>query len=78
MGLRDFVDEPGTVLTVKSILEKATAEAKTRVRGPVKFALMAPDLDCEVEIDAGDQFHVTPQIKGAVKSLPGVITVEDA
>ena len=32
----------------------------------------------EVEIDLGDDFPVNPQIKGALRSLGGVIEVQDA
>ena len=78
MGLRVFIDEPSAIATVAALLERATAEAKTRARGPVQMCLMAPDLPGEVEISLGDQYHLTPQIKGALKSLGGVVTVEDA
>ncbi|MDJ0627791.1 MAG: DNA polymerase III subunit alpha [Rhodobacter sp.] len=77
MGLRVFVDEPAAVQSVAALLERATAEAKSRARGPVQLCLMAPDLPGEVEIALGDRFHVNPQIKGALKSLGGVVTVED-
>ncbi len=78
MGLRVFIDEAGAVATVAALLERATAEAKTRARGPVQLCLLSPDLPGEVEIALGDGFHVNPQIKGALKSLGGVVTVEDA
>ncbi len=78
MGLRVFVDDAGAVAAVAALLERATAEAKSRARGTVQLCLMAPDLPGEVEIALGDLFHVNPQIKGAIKSLGGVVTVEDA
>ena len=31
----------------------------------------------EVEMDLGAEFPVTPQIKGAIKSLSGVVEVQD-
>jgi DNA polymerase-3 subunit alpha len=77
-GLRVFVEEPKAVQSVAALLERATQEAKSRARGPVQLCLMAPDLPGEVEISVGEAFHVNPQIKGALKSLPGVISVEDA
>jgi len=46
-------------------------------RGPIQFCLIHPDLPGEVEIDTGVEYPVTPQIKGAIKSLPGVILVEE-
>ena len=45
--------------------------------GPVYFCLMDPTLPGEVEIDAGVEIAVTPQIKGALRSLNGVIEVEE-
>jgi DNA polymerase-3 subunit alpha len=39
--------------------------------------LMDSSLPGEVEIDLGQDFPVTPQIKGAIKSLMGVMEVED-
>jgi DNA polymerase-3 subunit alpha len=77
LGLRVFVDEAAAIASVAALLERATADAKSRARGPVQLCLMAPDLPGEVEIALGDQFHVNPQIKGALKSLGGVVTVED-
>ena len=38
---------------------------------------MGAGLPGEVEIDAGQDYPVTPQIKGAIKSLNGVMTVEE-
>ncbi len=77
MGLRVFVDEAAAVQAVAQLLERAAQEAKIRTRGPVHLCLMAPDLPGEVEVALGDGFPVNPQIKGAIKSLDGVVTVED-
>ena len=38
---------------------------------------MGADLPGEVEIDSGAEYPVTPQIKGAIKSLTGVVMVEE-
>ncbi len=76
-GLRIFVDAEEAVGLVASILERASQEAKIRARGPVSLCLMDPDLPGEVEVSLGDAFPVNPQIKGALKSLAGVMTVED-
>lgn len=77
MGLRVFVNDVAAVASVAALLGRATADTKSRARGPVQLCLMASDLPGEVEIALGDQFHVNPQIKGALKSLGGVVTVED-
>jgi len=59
------------------VLDRAKAESRIRARGPVNLCLMDPDLPGEVEVTLGDAFPVTPQIKGALKSLQGVVTVDD-
>ena len=41
------------------------------------FRIRQQDLPGEVEMVMGEDFPVTPQIKGALKSLPGVVTVEE-
>ena len=38
---------------------------------------MDPGLPGEVEVDLGRDFAVNPQVKGAIKSLQGVLEVED-
>jgi DNA polymerase III subunit alpha len=45
-------------------------------KGPVQVCILAGDLG-EVELDLGEDFPVTPQIKGAIKSLCGVLDVQD-
>jgi len=76
-GLKVFVDQPGAIPSVASVLERAKAEAKTRARGPITFRLLNPDLPGEVEIELDEEFPVNPQIKGAIKSLGGVVMVEE-
>ena len=38
---------------------------------------MDPSLPGEVEVDLGVEFPVTPQIKSAIRSLEGVMEVEE-
>ncbi len=78
-GLRVFLDKPEVISSVQSILANAAQDSKLRAgRGPVYFCLMNADLPGEVEIDLGQDFPVNPQIKGALRSLDGVIEVEEA
>jgi DNA polymerase-3 subunit alpha len=76
-GLRVFLDGPEAITTVAGLLERTKAEVKSRARGPVHFCLMHPDLPGEVDVLLGDDFPVSPQIKGALKSIGGVVMVED-
>ncbi|AVO39044.1 DNA polymerase III subunit alpha [Pukyongiella litopenaei] len=75
-GLMVYLAQPDALETVARVLEDAAA-AKNGGRGPVVFCLMDPDLPGEVEIDAGRDFPVGPRIKGAIRSLEGVLEVEE-
>ena len=76
-GYRVFVETPDAIPTIASILKRAKGESGLSGRGPVSFCLMDPDLPGEVEVSLGDDFPVSPQIKGAIKSIGGVVTVEE-
>ncbi|MEE4188659.1 MAG: DNA polymerase III subunit alpha [Roseobacter sp.] len=77
VGLKVFVDAPGAIAAVASVLEGAQQAVKTAGRGPVQLCLMDPGLPGEVDVDLGQDFVVNPQIKGAIKSLTGVLDVQD-
>ncbi|EYD70725.1 DNA polymerase III subunit alpha [Limimaricola hongkongensis] len=79
-GLRVFLDAPDAITMLAGVLERAGREApkgQRIARGPISICLMADGLPGEVEIDCGADWPVTPQIKGALRSLPGVIEVEE-
>ncbi|GGE37719.1 DNA polymerase III subunit alpha [Actibacterium pelagium] len=76
-GLKVYLDEPTAINAVASLLDRAKSETNLRGRGPVQFCLMHPDLPGEVDVDLDDDFPINPQIKGAIKSLPGVLQVEE-
>ena len=75
-GLQVFVEAETAAATVASVLERARADTKTRAMGPILLTCKAGDLG-EADIELPGDFPVTPQIKGALKSLPGVVTVEE-
>ena len=77
-GLRGFLDGPEAIGSVATILENAKHDRARAGKGPIYFCLMGDDLPGEVVLDLGDDFPVDPQIKGALRSLGGVIEVEDA
>lgn len=76
-GLRVFLDGPEPIKSVASVLDNALRDKVKGGRGPIYFCLMGSDLPGEVEIDLGRDFPVNPQIKGALRSLGGVIEVEE-
>ncbi len=77
MALRVYVDRPDAVATVAKLLDDARATAKGVRPGSLSFCLMDPGLPGEVEVDLGAEFPLNPQIKGALKSLPGVMDVQE-
>ncbi|SDC98172.1 DNA polymerase III subunit alpha [Ruegeria marina] len=76
-GLRVFMDDASAVATVAHILAEAANAARNAARGPIQLCLMDPGLPGEVEMDLGQDFPLNPQIKGAIKSLDGVLDVEE-
>ncbi len=62
--------------SVRSLLDRmATGAASARGRSP--SAIADRRTGREIEVTPDETFALTPQIKGALKSLPGVVTVEE-
>ena len=76
-GLRVFVDDVAAIKTVANVLAAAAKAARSASRGPVQLCLMDSGLPGEVEMDLGQDFAINPEIKGAIKSLAGVMMVEE-
>ncbi len=77
MGLKIFVDTNEAIPSIASVLERSATDKSIRARGPVSLCLMNPDLPGEVEVMLGEAFAVNPKVKGAIKSLGGVVMVEE-
>jgi DNA polymerase-3 subunit alpha len=75
-GFRVFVEDAGAVPTVRSLLAREAERVKGGMRGPVHLTVLAPDLG-EVDLALGDDLPVSPQLRGALKAVQGVLTVED-
>ncbi len=76
-GLRIFVETSDAIPQIASVLGRAAEQLPKAARGPVHLLLSDAGLPGEVEMDLQQQFPVTPEIKGAVKSLGGVLAVEE-
>ena len=76
-GLKIFVDDAAAIVSVAKVLENAAQTVTQGGRGPIQFCLMDAALPGEVEVNSGQEFPVNPQIKGAIKSLGGVLMVEE-
>ncbi|WP_425073809.1 DNA polymerase III subunit alpha [Sagittula sp. S175] len=77
LGMRIFVEDPGALKQIATVLGDAAEKMPKAARGPIYLRLSSPGLPGEVEMDLSEPFPVTPEIKGAVKSLAGVMAVED-
>jgi DNA polymerase-3 subunit alpha len=78
-GLRVFLDDPAAPISVARVLERVASEGGRTPRGPIYICAIG-DFDggaCEVDALLGEGLPVSPQIKGALKSVPGVVTVEE-
>ncbi len=67
-GFRVFVDGPAPV---ESVAKRLT----TKGDGEVSIVLVLPDAQSEVEVKLPGRYAVSPQIAGALKAVPGVMTV---
>jgi DNA polymerase-3 subunit alpha len=74
-GLKIFVEDEAVLPSVARVLEDA-AGAKGG-RGPISFCLLDPDLPGEVDMEVPGLYPVSPQIRGALRSLGGVVMVEE-
>jgi DNA polymerase-3 subunit alpha len=77
MGFRIYVDKISAITAIARVLNKASDGGDKRSRGPVNLLLLSQDLPGEVEMALGDGFQVNPKVKGALRSLGGVVTVEE-
>lgn len=77
MGLRIFVDEACAIQAVADVLAGARSAGKSGGKGPIQLCLMDPSLPGEVEVDLCAKYPMTPKIKGAIRSLGGVLEVEE-
>ncbi|UWQ08428.1 DNA polymerase III subunit alpha [Aliiroseovarius crassostreae] len=77
MALKVYLDEPGAVAMVANLLNEAAETARNVRPGEVSLCLLDPTLPGEVEMTIGRSYPLNPQIKGALKSLDGVVDVEE-
>ncbi|MEX0838564.1 MAG: OB-fold nucleic acid binding domain-containing protein, partial [Parvibaculum sp.] len=68
-GLKIFLDDAAALEPVKARLGE-------RGKGLVSLVLMS-DGGREVELRLKGRYRVTPQVRGAVKSIPGIVEVQD-
>jgi DNA polymerase-3 subunit alpha len=77
-GLRIFLDDADVLPRIAGVLTRAADQMPKAARGPVE--LLLPDyvgLPGDTVLRLPQEFPVTPEIRGAVKSLAGVLAVEE-
>ena len=76
-GMRIFVNDEKVISSVASVLDQSKDQVKLGAKGPIYLRLINSTLPGEVEIDLGENFPINPQIRGAIKSLSGVVEIEE-
>ncbi len=77
MALRLFIDGPDAVTSVRSVLRRMADGKGARGTGPITFTVPDPATGHEIDVTPKDEWPLTPAIKSALKSLPGVVQVDD-
>tara|TARA_R110000868_G_scaffold237132_4_gene491475 strand:- start:240049 stop:243660 length:3612 start_codon:yes stop_codon:yes gene_type:complete len=79
IGLKIYMNETREIRAVHDVLLRASETIRGVRKGPIQFCLVNSSLPGggEVDVKINDGFPVTPEIKGAIKSLPGVLSVEE-
>ena len=70
-GLRIFLGDARAVETLAAVFREHGARGK----GRVSLVLDAGDREVELELGAG--YAISPAMRGAVKSIPGIVDVQD-
>ncbi|MEQ9041792.1 MAG: DNA polymerase III subunit alpha [Silicimonas sp.] len=81
MGLNVMIDDLEAVPVIQSVLQRFREDGSIKTKGPIMLTALSvalKDAVQDVPVHIGDGWPVSPQIKGALKSLPGVVMVEDA
>ena len=72
-----FVNEAEAIHSVHSVLSRALSDKIKGSQGVIRFCLLDPGLPGEVEMELEQNFPVNPQIKSALRSLGGVVDVQE-
>ena len=82
--IRVFIEEAAAALSVKSLLERYRDDGSVRGRGAVMLSTLGVELEvggapraCDIDIALGDGWPMNPQVKSALRSLRGVVAVEE-
>ncbi|WP_114965924.1 DNA polymerase III subunit alpha [Alkalilacustris brevis] len=75
-GLRVYLEVESAVHSVANLLGRL-GKAPRQGRGPIIFCVADPETREEYDITIGSDLPVTPQVKGAIAAVDGVVMVEE-
>ena len=76
-GIKILVEDTKVLPSLISVLGQASENRKIVSKGPIHLCLISSGLPGEVELDTGLTCDTSPQIRGAIKSLDGVLDVQE-
>ena len=76
-GIKIFLEDTKVLPSLISVLGQASENRKIVSKGPIHLCLISSGLPGEVELDTGLTCDTSPQIRGAIKSLDGVLDVQE-
>jgi DNA polymerase-3 subunit alpha len=77
-GYRIHIAAGEAAASVRALLDRVSADAKLRAtRGQVAICVTDFSTGEEIEIHCGARFPVAPQVRSALKAVPGVLAVEE-
>jgi DNA polymerase-3 subunit alpha len=81
MVIKIWLDDPAPLPSLKSIIDRE-AGGENGNGGPGggrgRISLMIPSADREVEVRLDGAYMCTPQVRAAIRAIPGVIEVQEA
>ncbi len=71
-GLRIFLRDPDPIGSIKQILDRAA-----KGKGRVQISLDLTDMGWETELSLPGRYAISPAVRGAIKSVPGIVEIQD-
>ena len=76
-GLRIHIGAAGALPSVAALLARMAEGGGAGVRAHISLCVAEPDMGQEIDITLPTPYTVTPQIKGALRAVQGVLMVEE-
>ncbi len=76
-GLRIFIGDAAAAPSLATRLGQVARDVGSRRKGPVNLVLMHPELPGEVEIVLPEPYPMSPQVLSALKTVAGVVHIEE-